>query len=93
MISQRLRDFLQNWCNVDTPPERAAEMLRSGSGAYYADWLEDELLAAARAGELTSKLLRRLTSRWFEAQPDVDAWLRRVWPLWFERPYPGVRPG
>jgi hypothetical protein len=89
MISQRLTDFLQNWSDVDTRPEEAAEMLGSASGSYYAGWLEGELLAAARGGELTPKSLGRLTNRWFAAQPDVDAWLRWVWPLWFGQPYPG----
>jgi hypothetical protein len=89
MISQRLTDFLRNYCEVDEPPEEAAEMLRSGSGAYYADWLEGELLAAARGGELTPKSLGLLTNRWFAAQADVDAWLQQVWPMWFSRPYPG----
>lgn len=89
MISERLTDFLENWCGVDTRPEEAAEMLGSGSGAYYADWLEGELLGAARAGELTPKSLGQLTSRRFPAESDVDAWLRRVWPMWFGRPYPG----
>jgi hypothetical protein len=89
MISQRLTDFLQNWSNVETTPEEAAAMLRSSSGAYYASWLEDELLAATRAGDLTPKSLGRLTNRWFPAESDVTAWLRRVWPLWFGRPYPG----
>lgn len=89
MISERLTDFLQSWCDVDTRPEEVAEMLSDASGSYYAGWLEGELLAAARAGELTPKLLRRLTNRFFETQSDVDDWLRRVWPLWFGRPYPG----
>jgi hypothetical protein len=89
MISERLADFLQTWCDVDNRPEEAAEMLGSPSGAYYADWLEGELLAAARAGELTPKSLGQLTNRWFAAQSDVDAWLQRVWPMWFSRPYPG----
>jgi hypothetical protein len=89
MISERLADFLQTWADVDNRPEEAAEMLGGASGAYYADWLEGELLAAARTGELTPKSLGRLTNRWFAAQPDVDAWLRRVWPMWFSRPYPG----
>jgi hypothetical protein len=62
---------------------------QAAGGAYYADWLEGELLTAARTGELTPKSLGQLTNRWFAAQPDVDAWLRRVWPMWFSRPYPG----
>jgi hypothetical protein len=89
MISERLARFLRTWCDVDTQPEEAAKMLASGSGAYYADWLEGELLAAARAGELTPDSLGQLTNRWFAAQSDVDAWLRRVWPMWFSQPYPG----
>src|ERR1700753_3566861 len=92
MISERLTAFLRNWCDVDTEPEEAAKMLGSGSGAYYAGWLEGELLTVARAGELTPESLGFLTNRWFAAQADVDAWLRRVWPLWFGRPYPGWSP-
>jgi len=90
MISERLRDFLLSWCNPDTQPEEVAEMLCGRSGAYYADWLEGELLATARAGEFTPKSLERLTGLWFAGQPDVDAWLRRIWPMWFGRQYPGV---
>ncbi len=89
MISERLADFLQTWADVDNRPEEAAEMLGSAGGTYYADWLEGELLTAARTGELTPKSLGQLTNRWFAAQPDVHAWLRRVWPMWFSRPYPG----
>lgn len=89
MISERLSDFLQSWCDVYTQPEEVAEMLRSPSGAYYRDWLEGELLAAARGGELTPKALSVLTNRSFAKQSDVDAWLRRVWPLWFPGTYPG----
>jgi hypothetical protein len=88
MISERLRDFLLSWCNPDTQPEEVAEMLHDGSGAYYADWLEAELLAAARHGEFTPKSLERLTGLWFTGQSDVDAWLRQIWPMWFERQYP-----
>lgn len=88
MISERLADFLRSWCDVYTKPEEVAEMLHSPSGAYYVDWLEDELLADARAGELTPKSLGLLTNRWFPEQSDVDAWLRRIWPMWFGRPYP-----
>jgi hypothetical protein len=89
MISERLTEFLQGWCDVEIQPEEVAEMLRGGSGAYYAHWLEGELLAAAQSGELTPKSLGWLTNRRFAAQSDVDAWLQRVWPLWFSRPYPG----
>ncbi|MGH3192522.1 MAG: hypothetical protein ACRDPY_30290 [Streptosporangiaceae bacterium] len=89
MISERLTYFIENWCDVDTEPEEVAKMLGSARGAFYSGWLEGELLAAARAGELTPKSLGRMTSRWFAAQPDVDAWLRQVWPIWFGRPYPG----
>ena len=89
MISERLTEFLQGWCDVEIPPEDVADMLGKGTGAYYADWLEGELLTAARAGELTPKALRWLTNRRFDTQSDVAAWLQRVWPLWFSRPYPG----
>ena len=89
MISERLSDFLQSWCDVYTKPEEVAEMLRRPSGAYYQDWLAGELLAAARAGELTPQALGLLTNRSFAEKSDVDAWLRRVWPLWFSVTYPG----
>ncbi len=89
MISERLADFLRNWCNEDTEPEEAAKMLSSDSGAYYAGWLEGELLDAARAGELNPQSLGRLANRYFAGQLDVDAWLRQAWPIWFSRPYPG----
>ena len=89
MVSERLRDFLLSWCNPDTQPEEVAAMLHGAGGAYYADWLEGELLAAARSGEFTPKSLERLTGLWFAEERDVEQWLREVWPLWFNRPYPG----
>ena len=89
MITERLQDFLQSWCNPDTQPEEVAEMLSGSGGAYYASWLEGELLAAAQAGELNPRSLEQLTGLWFAGQPDVTSWLRRIWPLWFRREYPG----
>jgi hypothetical protein len=81
MVTERLRDFLQNWCDPDTRPDEVAEMLSSTSGAYYADWLEGELFAAAQAGELTPQSLDQLTGLWFPEQADVTAWLHRIWPI------------
>ena len=89
MVSERLRDFLLSWCNPDTQPEEVAEMLSDTRGSYYKGWLEGELLAAARSGELTPQSLKRLTGLWFADQPGVDAWLRSIWPTWFGRSYPG----
>jgi hypothetical protein len=89
MVSERLQDFLLTWCNPDRQPEEVPGMLRREGGAYYAGWLEDEMLAAARAGEFTPGSLQRLTGLWFARQQDVDQWLRGIWPAWFGRPYPG----
>lgn len=89
MVSQRLRDFLLAWCNPETQPEETASMLGGKSGSYYRDWLESEMLAAAREGEFTPKAVARLTGLGFDDQREVDDWLRTVWPLWFSRPYPG----
>lgn len=88
MVSQRLQEFLLTWCNPETQPDEVANMLSGKSGAYYKDWLEPELLAAARAGELTPASLARFTGLGFDDRREVENWLRTVWPLWFSRPYP-----
>jgi hypothetical protein len=89
MISQRLQDFLLTWCNPETQPDEVATMLGGRSGAYYQGWLESEMLAAARAGDLTPKSLARLTGLGFDDQREVDDWLQAIWPMWFSGPYPG----
>jgi hypothetical protein len=88
VLSEDLQDFLQSWCNMDSDPSEAAEMLREpGNDEYYA-WLPRELLAAARSGDLTPEVMVGQTGVAFRTQADVQRWLASVWPLWFGQPYP-----
>lgn len=89
-ISEDLAQFLETWADVDIKPEEAAEMLHGKSGEFYHAWLQKGLLAVAQAGKLTPVSLGALTNRHFEDQNGVTAWLQRVWPLWFDVPYPGA---
>lgn len=90
MVSERLQDFLLAWCNPDSDVSEAAEMLHRPRNTDYREWLPGELLAAARAGELTPEAMEDLTGGGgFRTQADVQRWLDKVWPLWFGRPYPG----
>ena len=89
MVSKRLEEFLRTWCNPETDPVEVASMLSDRSGTYYRGWLESEMLAAARGGELTPRSIARLADLGFDDQREVDGWLRTVWPIWFSRPYPG----
>lgn len=88
-ISQRLERFIRTWSDVDSEPEEAAEMLSTKSGDYYHPWLEQELFDAVQAGRLTPQLMAWLTNRHIQDETDLDSFMRRVWPLWFGKPYPG----
>lgn len=88
MISERLRDFLRSWCNMDSDPSEAADMLHEPGNREYYRWLPGELLAAAQSGVLTPETMVGLTGLAFRTQADVQRWLAQVWPLWFGQPYP-----
>lgn len=88
MLSERLQEFLITWCNPETDPEETADMLRGPGGPSYLPWLPAELLAAARAHELTPESMAWYTGLGFAGQRDVDDWLREAWPLWFRERYP-----
>jgi hypothetical protein len=89
MLSQRLQEFLSNWCNPETEPEYVADVLRGPSGTYYKDWLAQELLTAVQSRELNPESMAALTGVSFDDQQQLDHWLRTVWPMWFPEPYPG----
>ena len=57
MLSERLLDFLEDWCGLDTDAEDAAEMLRGPGGAYYLPWLPGELAQAIRERAITPELM------------------------------------
>lgn len=88
MLSQRLQDFLLNWCNPETDPAETARILRGAGAAYYEAWLPQELLAAAKARELTPESMAWHTGLGFADQEEVDGWLRTVWPMWFGTAFP-----
>ena len=90
MLSQRLQEFLTTWCNPETEPEYTAGMLGGPGGAYYRDWLPQELLTAVRSRELNPQTMGALADLGFTDQAGVDEWLRSVWPLWFTGPFPGL---
>jgi hypothetical protein len=89
MLSERLRNFLGSWCNLDADPEEAAAMLHGPDGLYYRGWLSGELAAAIQGHEITPAVATDLTTIYFEDQQAVDDWLRMRWSLWFAEPYPG----
>jgi hypothetical protein len=85
-----LQDFLLTWANPETNPEETATMLhnKEKGGAYYSTWLSEDLLAAANSGQLTPQSMTRLTGLGFDDQEEVEDWLKKVWPVWFDKPYP-----
>jgi hypothetical protein len=88
MLSERLREFLAVWAGPDADAEDTAEMLRQSGGAYYLEWLPDELGQAIREREITPELMSSLLAMHFDDQAAVDRWLRRRWEMWFSQPYP-----
>jgi hypothetical protein len=89
MLSQRLLDFLEDWCGMDSDPEDAAEMLRGPDGPYYLPWLPGELAVAIREHAITPELMSNMVMLHFEDQEEIDRWLRQCWQTWFTQPYPG----
>ncbi len=86
MLSERLRDFLAEWCGLDSDANETAEMLRGPAGDYYRDWLPDELDRAIRGHEVTPKFMSERQNMYFPGQADLDRWLRERWDLWFAPP-------
>jgi len=89
MLSERLLDFLEDWCGLDSDPEDVAEMLRGPGGAYYLPWLPGELAQAIREHAITPELMSSMLTLHFDDQVALDRWLRRRWEAWFTQPYPG----
>jgi len=89
MLSQRLQEFIAEYCSPEIEPEYVAEVLRGPSGAHYRDWLPRELFTAVQSRELNPETMGDLTGVAFDGQQRIDDWLRTVWPMWFTEPYPG----
>jgi hypothetical protein len=88
MLSERLRDFLAEWCGLDSNAEETGEMLRGPAGAYYRPWLPTELDQAIRGHEITTELMSDRFGMYFPDQATLDRWLRQRWDMWFVPPAP-----
>jgi hypothetical protein len=89
MLSERLKNFIAIWCNVDADFEEVTEMLHDDPEGDFAPWLKEDLRLAIRNEELTPVVTYELTGIGFDDQRAVDNWLRRRWAAWFpEEPYP-----
>lgn len=86
MLSERLRDFLDDWCGLDSEAAETAQMLRGPGGAYYLQWLPAELDQAIREHAITPELMSTRLGMHFEDQAALDRWLRQRWEMWFAQP-------
>lgn len=89
MISERLRDFIDDWCGMDAEAADTAEMLHGLGGAYYRDWLPAELDEAIRRHEITPEYMSKRLGMHFDSQAALDRWLLERWEMWFAGPLPG----
>ena len=87
-ISDNLEEFLKNWADDDIDPADTAKMLHSPEGAQYTGWLSQELLGAYQSGALTPEFLTMACNRQFTSAAEVSEWLRSIWQLWFDKPFP-----
>ena len=46
MLTERLQVFIRTWLDQDGDPAEVTEILRSGTRADFAGWLQDDLRAA-----------------------------------------------
>ncbi|WP_300608306.1 hypothetical protein [Trebonia sp.] len=86
MLSERLCDFLDDWCGLDGEAAETAQMLCGPGGAYYLEWLPTELDQAIREHAITPEFMSTRLGMHFEDQATLDRWLRQRWELWFARP-------
>lgn len=89
MLSKRLREFLDDWCGLDSEATETAEMLRGPGGAYYVEWLPAELDQAIREHAITPEFMSRTLGMYFEDQAALDRWLRQRSQMWFATPRHG----
>src|ERR1700744_5036896 len=87
-LSDNLEEFLKSWADDETDPADTAKMLHSPEGTQYQGWLPQELLAAYQSGTLNPEFLSMACNRTFDSQDDIAAWLRSVWQMWFDQPFP-----
>ena len=81
--TDRLKDFLTNWCNADADIGDVTRLLRKYPDYGFSLWLEDELRQAIRNREIFPELAEALTAIGFDDQAEVDAWLHDLWTTWF----------
>jgi hypothetical protein len=90
VLSDRLREFVAIWCDVDADINQVARLLRKHPDDGWALWLQDDLRQAIEGKDFTPELAYELTSIGFDDQAEVDAWLHDCWTTWFpDDPYPG----
>lgn len=88
-LSLRLKQFLEVHCDHDADPKEVAEALARPDKPAYAEWLKDDLSKAIINGVLTHTVLEDLTFIAFDTDEDSDAYLRKIWDMWFPgEPYP-----
>jgi hypothetical protein len=85
----RLMDFLDAYCGLDSEAQDTAEMLHSDRGIYYRDWLPKELGEALLLGRITPQLMSERWGMHFDNQDKLNEFFRNRWLLWFpESPFP-----
>lgn len=87
-MSDNLEEFLKSWADDETEPEDTAKMLHSPDGNQYKGWLPQELLAAYQSNAISPEFLSVACNRNFENQEEIGKWIKSVWQLWFDQPFP-----
>lgn len=83
MLSERLRNFVTVWCDVDSDVGEVTDILRESPDHGFSLWLEGDLRQAIVDGAFTPELVARLTNVRVRNEAEVDAWLRTLWTTWF----------
>jgi hypothetical protein len=89
MMSDRLKNFLSIWCDVDADQSEVTRILQAYPNHGFSPWLKEDLQQAIEDREFDPDVVYRLTTIGFDNQEEVDEWLRESWAAWFpEEPYP-----
>ena len=83
MLSERLKEFVAGWCDVDLDISDVSEILRESPDYGFSLWLKDDLRQAISNDEFTPQLVVKLTNVGVSDQAEVDQWLRGLWTTWF----------
>ena len=83
MFSDRLRDHITGWWDVDRDIDEVTDYLRAHPEEGFSWWLRRDLRQALMDHELTPTSIGDLTNRRFDSQADLDDWLCLRWTTWF----------